>query len=232
MNLLPEQTAAIASWVAAGDNLSTIQKKLAAHYNLTLTYMDVRFLVDDLNLTLRDAPPPAPAAATAQTNLAQPAPRQTGQQPRSASASPFDDDDLDATDIPPGAQHPAPPPPQNVPRETELYDEDDAAPPQMPEGPPDAPAPADYADDDANAYNAANAPANVRVEVDNVTLNPNALASGSVTFTDGVTGNWFIDQYGRPSFTQISRPNYRPTQTDWQAFMQQLAAALQKKGLM
>jgi len=217
MPLTPEQNAAIASWVTAGDNLSAVQKKLADQFKLTLTYMDVRFLVDDLNLTLKDAPPaPAPAQTDPARNAAS---QRTGQQPRNATTSPFDDDELDDTNLPRGARQPAPPPPQSVPREAEAYDEDDAVPPQMHEGAPDAPAPDEP-------------PADVRVEVDNVTLIPGALASGSVTFTDGVTGKWFIDQYGRPNFTQISRQNYRPTQTDWQAFMQELAAALQKKGLM
>jgi len=212
--MTPEQNAAIARWVDAGDNLSAIQKKLADQYKLTLTYKDVRFLVDDLDLTLKDAPP-----APVQTDLAKNAPAQrTGQQPRNATASPFDDDELDDTNLPRGARQPAPPPPQSVPRETEAYDEDDAVPPQMPEGAPDAPALENTA--------------NIRVETDNVTLIPGALLSGSVTFTDGVTGKWFIDQYGRPNFTQISRQNYRPTPADAQAFMQELAAALQKKGLM
>jgi len=214
MKLTPEQNAAVASWVAAGDNLSAVQKKLSEQFKLTLTYMDVRFLVDDLNLTLKDAAP-APTATAAQTDLSQNAPRQTGQQPR--TSNPFDADDLGDNDIPPHAQHPAPPA-QNAPREDEPYDEDDAVPPQMPESASDTAADA--------------AAANIRVEVDNVTLMPNALASGSVTFTDGVTGKWIVDQYGRPGFTQISKQGYRPTQADAQAFMQELAAALQKKGLM
>ena len=218
MKLTPEQNAALASWVSAGDNLSTVQKKLAQQFKLTLTYMDVRFLVDDLNLTLKDAAPsPAPATA-AQTDLSKIAPPQAGQSaPQAHSVAPFDDDELDGNNVPPGAQRP--PSPQNPhTREDEAYDEDDAVPPQMPEGAPDAPA-SDVA-------------SNIRVEVDNVTLMPGALASGSVTFTDGVTGKWIVDQYGRPGFTQISKQNYRPTQADAQAFMQELGAALQKKGLM
>jgi hypothetical protein len=213
MTLAPEQTAAIASWIASGDNLSTVQKKLAAQYNLALTYMDVRFLVDDLNLTLKD-PAPAPAA---QADLSKIAPPQPGDQRRhtehSYTADPFDADDLDDT-APAGAQ---PAPPQTAPpRADDPDDEDDALPPQMSEGTPGADVPA----------------TNIRVEVDNVTLLPGALASGSVTFTDGVTGNWAIDPHGRPVFTQISRQGYRPAPADAQAFMQELALALRKKGLM
>ena len=52
MTLSPEQKEAITTWVAAGDNLAEIQKKLAEQFKLSMTYMDVRFLVDDLGLEL------------------------------------------------------------------------------------------------------------------------------------------------------------------------------------
>src|SRR3954470_5108736 len=78
MQLTPEQKQAVAGWVAAGDNLSAVQKKLIEQFKLSMTYRDVRFLVDDLNLALKDAapkvdasdvtkgmPPKAPAAARA-----------------------------------------------------------------------------------------------------------------------------------------------------------------------
>jgi hypothetical protein len=70
----------------------------------------------------------------------------------------------------------------------------------------------------------------VTVEVDKVTLLPGAMASGTVTFSDGVTGKWVVDQYGRPGFTEISRPGYRPSAADSQAFVQVLSAQLQKRG--
>jgi hypothetical protein len=68
------------------------------------------------------------------------------------------------------------------------------------------------------------------VELDALTLSPGAIASGTVTFSDGVTGKWVVDQYGRPGFTSISQPGYRPTPEDGQAFMQELDAALRQKG--
>src|SRR5664280_1379098 len=55
MSLSPEQTQAVASWVAAGDSLSVIQKKLSEQFKVSMTYMDVRFLVDDLGLELKNA---------------------------------------------------------------------------------------------------------------------------------------------------------------------------------
>ena len=57
MTLTPEQKQAVSQWVAAGDNLSAVQKKLSEQFKLSLTYRDVRFLVDDLNLELKDAAP-------------------------------------------------------------------------------------------------------------------------------------------------------------------------------
>src|SRR4051812_7201471 len=62
MQLTPEQKQAVASWVAAGDNLSAVQKKLADHFKISMTYRDVRFLVDDLNLALKDAAPKVDAS--------------------------------------------------------------------------------------------------------------------------------------------------------------------------
>src|SRR5208283_3276240 len=55
MSLSPEQTQAVASWVAAGDSLAVIQKRLFEQFQVSMTYMDVRFLVDDLGLELKNA---------------------------------------------------------------------------------------------------------------------------------------------------------------------------------
>ena len=64
-----------------------------------------------------------------------------------------------------------------------------------------------------------------------MTLIPGALASGSVTFSDGVTGKWIVDNQGRPGFTQISQADYRPSAADAQSFMQELSRAFQARGL-
>ena len=64
------------------------------------------------------------------------------------------------------------------------------------------------------------------VTVDKVTLIPGAIASGTVSFSDGVTGKWMVDQQGRPGFTSISQENYRPSPADAQAFMQELSGRL------
>ncbi|HEY1847670.1 MAG TPA: hypothetical protein VGG37_00630, partial [Opitutaceae bacterium] len=69
--------------------------------------------------------------------------------------------------------------------------------------------------------------AGVRIAVDKVSLHPQAMASGTVTFPDGVTGKWIVDLQGRPGLTEVSKPGYRPSAADSQAFMQELSIALQ-----
>ena len=43
--------------------LSDVQKKINTDFGMVLTYMDVRFLVDDLDLTLVDPEKPVPPKA-------------------------------------------------------------------------------------------------------------------------------------------------------------------------
>ncbi len=54
MELTNEQHQALEKWVNEGLSLSDIQAHLNDHFALSLTYMEVRFLVDDLNLTLQE----------------------------------------------------------------------------------------------------------------------------------------------------------------------------------
>ena len=49
-----DQKQAIKKWVHEGCGLSEIQRRLASEYKLMLTYMDVRFLLIDLGLDLKD----------------------------------------------------------------------------------------------------------------------------------------------------------------------------------
>ncbi len=53
-----EQKREIARWVAEGMGLSDIQKKINDDFGVAMTYMEVRFLVDDLDLTLVDEEDP------------------------------------------------------------------------------------------------------------------------------------------------------------------------------
>ena len=53
-----EQKREIARWVSDGMGLSDIQKKINEDFGVVMTYMGVRFLVDDLDLTLVDEEDP------------------------------------------------------------------------------------------------------------------------------------------------------------------------------
>jgi hypothetical protein len=65
MNLDETQRQMVAKWISEGAKLAEIQKRLL-ELGVKLTYMEVRFLVDDLKLTPKDPEPPkvvAPPAA-------------------------------------------------------------------------------------------------------------------------------------------------------------------------
>ena len=55
---------------------------------------------------------------------------------------------------------------------------------------------------------------------------PGFAASGSVTCSDGVKGEWGIDNYGRLALAFPDNKGYRPSVADQQAFMQQLRSLL------
>lgn len=195
MSLTPDQKQAVASWVAAGDNLSVVQQKLREQFQLSLTYRDVRFLVDDLDLTLKD---PAPKVDASDVTKAQsPAPKAAAGEKKGFLDKAKEKLGLGKAD---------------APEDEEMSPEDE------------------FADEAAGDFPPAGA-GGVTVEVDKVTLIPGALASGTVTFSDGVTGKWIVDHQGRPGFTQISQPGYRPSPADAQSFMQELSRAFQSRGL-
>jgi hypothetical protein len=68
----------------------------------------------------------------------------------------------------------------------------------------------------------------VEVTMDSLTL-PGALVSGKVTFSDGETAVWMLDQTGRPGLDPDT-PGYRPSQEDIMEFQVQLRSLLQKSG--
>lgn len=149
MELTPEQKASVTDWVKSGMALSDIQKQLESEFGVRMTYMDVRFLVDDLNLELEDEGP--------------------------EFDQPKVDDDLGAQ---PGGS---------------------------------------------------GTPGEVSVTLDKV-ARPDALVSGSVTFSDGVKSQWSLDQTGRLAL-HPSQPGYQPSQEDVQKFQQELQKAVESKGM-
>lgn len=58
MNLTEEQRQRVTAWVLQGARLAEIQNRLNQEFGVKLTYMETRFLVDDLKLTLKDPEPP------------------------------------------------------------------------------------------------------------------------------------------------------------------------------
>jgi hypothetical protein len=82
MNLDEAQRQRVTAWVLEGAKLSEIQTRLAEEFKIKLTYMEVRFLVDDLKLKLKDPEPPkvveSPAATSAKLTVEKnPAPEGT-----------------------------------------------------------------------------------------------------------------------------------------------------------
>lgn len=57
MNLNDEQRQRVAAWISQGAKLSEVQTRINQEFGLKLTYMETRFLVDDLKLTPKDAEP-------------------------------------------------------------------------------------------------------------------------------------------------------------------------------
>jgi len=82
MKLDDAQKVKVSEWIAAGCKLSEIQTRLVSELGLKLTYMEVRFLVDDLKLVPKDPepvkapvlPPPEKSNAPAQPTAAPAAP--------------------------------------------------------------------------------------------------------------------------------------------------------------
>ena len=147
MELNDEQKASVAQWIKDGTSLAEVQKRLEENFKIRMTYMDLRFLVDDLDLEL-------------------------------ASEGPvFNDLKADATSG--GAE--------------------------------------------------SSVPGQVSVTLDKVSR-PDALVSGQVTFSDGVSAQWHLDQMGRLAL-DAKQPGYKPSDEDLQAFQTQLRDAVEKSGM-
>jgi hypothetical protein len=168
MNLDEAQRSKVAEWIAQGLKLAEIQNRLISELKLTMTYMEVRMLVDDLKLIPKD-----------------PAPPRRVEPPLSGAI------------VPPAAGVPAP------------ADRAGAA------GAKPAPP--------------AGGPGRVSLSVDQLTR-PGAVVSGKVTFRDGITATWQIDQTGRLGLV-APQPGYRPPASDVEPFQAALEAELSKLGL-
>ena len=164
MNLNQAQKQRVAEWIEEELKLSEIQKKLASELGVQMTYMEVRFLLDDLKLKPKEPPPPVMAAPT---------------DPKEGSR----------TDTPPAGESETTPEP---------------------------------------AAESASPATGVSVTVDQV-ARPGALVSGSVTFSDGKSSAWYLDQMGRLGLAP-QQQGYRPSQKDLLAFQTELQNQLAKLG--
>ena len=161
MNLTEEQRRQVAAWIAQGAKLSEIQTRLASELGLKLTYMDTRFLVDDLKLVPKD---PEPLKTPESPVLAKP-----------------------AAALPVPAAEPV------------------AAAQPLPAG-----------------------GGKVAVTVDQITR-PGSIVSGKVTFSDGQTGEWYLDQMGRLGVVP-QKQGYKPAAPDVQEFQAALQQEMAKLG--
>jgi hypothetical protein len=164
MKLDDTQKQKVREWIEAGLKLSEIQDKLGKEFGLSMTYMDVRFLIDDLGVKPKDKPAEAPV------NL---------------------------------------PPPSGQPAAPASAAKQGATPPPAPEQPP-APG------------------GNVSVTVDQITR-PGALVSGKVTFSDGKSADWYLDQMGRLGLVPKEQ-GYKPSQDDLMDFQAELQNELARQG--
>ncbi|MBQ7667013.1 MAG: hypothetical protein IJS46_03355 [Kiritimatiellae bacterium] len=95
---------------------------------------------------------------------------------------------------------------------------------------PEYPAASEYPDEPEGAGAPESAPegagaGSVAVDVDRI-QRPGFAASGSITCSDGVKGQWGIDNYGRIALAFPGNKGYNPSAADQQAFMMQLRSLL------
>ena len=146
--LSPEQQTSVAQWAADGATVNDIQQRLKTEFEVTLTYLDVRLLLVDLNVKLKE------------------------------KEKPKDPEPV-----------PAPPP--------------------------------------AEAGTGA-AGSEVTVTLDDLAIQ-GAMCSGNVTFSDGKTAAWYIDQGGRLGM-RAPEPGYQPPEADVPVFQEELERVLAAAG--
>ena|SRR5436190_16520807 len=154
MSLTDEQKQKVAAWIEEGLKPSDVQSRLESEFGLRLTYMDVRFLIDDLKLMPKDLAPPEPPKTESAGEAASP---------------------LAEPEIPTAGS------------------------------------------------------GKVSVKVDAITR-AGAMVSGKVTFSDGKTGEWYLDQFGRLGMVP-PEPGYRPPESDVAEFQIALEKEMVKMGL-
>ncbi len=163
MNLNEAQKQTIQKWIADGLTLSEIQKRLSSELGISITYMETRFLMDDLKLQPKDKAVEKPAELK------------------------------------------TPPTSAGGPLPHELPEEPEEIPAEQPAG-----------------------AGGVSVTVDQI-ARPGALISGKVTFSDGKSAQWHLDQMGRLGVAPEEK-GYKPSQQDVLAFQTELQNVIARMG--
>ena len=67
MELSDAQKAAVTQWIQEGSSLADVQRSLREDFEISMTYMDVRFLVDDLDIAVAEEEPEPPELSEVET---------------------------------------------------------------------------------------------------------------------------------------------------------------------
>lgn len=73
MELSDAQKVAVTQWIQEGRSLADVQRSLREDFEISITYMDVRFLVDDLDIAVVEEEPEAPEAEAGEDATTEPA---------------------------------------------------------------------------------------------------------------------------------------------------------------
>jgi hypothetical protein len=164
MNLDVQQKQQVVKWLDEGLKLAEVQKRLEADFNVRLTYMELKFLVSDLNAQPKDPEPEKPVA-------------------------------------PPAAGEPPAGQPMGEDMADDLPLDDETNPPTT---------------------------GGVQVAVDQL-ARPGAMISGKVTFANGKSCEWMLDQMGRLGLVPAA-DGFKPGPEDLRNFQVALQVELQKLG--
>ena len=104
----------------------------------------------------------------------------------------------------------------------------DPEPPKSAEPPPAAESESSETKGGSASAEPSAASGKVSVSVDQLTR-PGAIASGKVTFSDGQTGDWYLDQTGRLGVVP-KKQGYKPSAADVQQFQAALQNELARMG--
>ena len=202
MELTESQKNEVAAWFAAGASLDEIQKRIKSEFGIHMTYLDVRLLVAEL-------PQPAEAGEADGGAKGEADGEEAGTTGTSKTSGRKPQDNGQAFSE--GPESRTGEGEEADLREGEVLSDGET----RPEG---------EACPDGQALPAPT------VTIDALMI-PGTIASGDVTFSDGQTGKWFLDQMGRLGLGGNLPQGYRPSPTDAALFQQQLMGLLQSKGL-